>query len=407
MKQKLRANQRGFSLIEVVIAASMMSVFSLIAADLFYSQNKSINTLEARLEAVDMKKELEMFFQNVDNCTNSFRRQGNNVEYRPSGNNYTRTFDQIRIGSNDFISGGHITGYPKLEVSRMRFMDKGLDTEATSVTINGSTIPATLHYVDLEIVLNPKSNANMTYVKRVPLKIYTRNNNDRVVQCQNTPKAAFVTATMKRSMIAIQRHYCRNSIDPRYFRRNESLANCPDHNGDGEQDANGDGLCDAHANRDRRNWRAINPHPWSVSTHRNHEIWEKYFPNRRVSLAGPNLLSQNEGRCRAMPVMNDTGEPYRNIFVLQNASGRVVHPGDGTNQSEGIGCNAREGWKVLNCVRGNYGLSGDSDLSIKKVDGNDVCVTNDHYQPHQRYQDRGAWNIHQVTITATCYKLTD
>ncbi len=400
---KSNSNNAGFSILEVVIASSIMSVLGMALATTIFNQSKSIVSLESKLESIDVKRELENYLQNVSNCDKAFRKSNDIVKYNPTNSStYYKTVDELRIGGKAFIKKGKVTGYNKVSISRMRLITKNIPSVPTTIEVSGISTPATLHYVDFSIDLKNKVN-DLMYNKRVPMRIYTRNSDNKIMQCQNEPKASFITATMKRSMIAIQRKFCLNSVGDRYFKDNTSY--CPDHNGDGEQDSNGDGLCDAYANLDKMNWRALNRHPWSNATHKNNHIWQNYFPARKVAKVGPNLLNQQEGRCRAQAIKNDSGEAYKNIFKLYNKTGSFVMGGSG--QHEGIGCNANKGWRVLNCTIGNYGISGDSDLSIKRINGHDYCVTNDHMQPHERYIKGGAWSMAQVSITTTCYKLTD
>lgn len=405
------SNKLGFSLVEVMIAVGIMAILALGLTNLLSTQMKTVRRLEVKVDTMDLKREVDMFFKQSQNCVGSFVQGNSRVPFVTDGSDpsYNISFNRLLVGGRNYISGGQVASYPRLAVTDMKLRSKGVPSESSNILIGGVSTPVQSHFVDLEMYIQDVHNSIAVFLTKIPLKIYTDNSSNEVIQCISEPKTQILTASMKRTGFTIQRKYCLESVPNSYYEDNTST--CNDHNGDGLIDANEDGLCDAAVEASDANWKPLKAHPWTDSSNEKNLLWQQYFPVRNPDNgASVNLLSpQREGRCRAEAKYNDSAEPYSEIFVLHNAEGSFPYPASGSLRpvAEGIGCNESNGWRLLNCSIQNYGTNGDSDISVLRDGGNSYCVTNDHYQPHEKNEKGGVWNIKSVGVTASCFKVVD
>lgn len=68
-------NQKGFSLIQVMVAVGIMGGLSLVMAQMMENGNKQINYIDFKLSNIDLKKELTYYMSFAENCAQTLNSQ--------------------------------------------------------------------------------------------------------------------------------------------------------------------------------------------------------------------------------------------------------------------------------------------------------------------------------------------
>ncbi len=381
-KIKLLNSSLGFSFLETIVTMAIISIIALSMGQMLFSNSRTIANLEFLNEVREFDNEITFLLGNQSQCESAFINSGGSEATYTSG---TSNVSQTIVAGNLFFRLNETPrGFHKFSIASISFIDSGISpTRGRFINSRGQEINGHNHIVALEVRVNSLVDQHKVKVIRKPLKLFT-DNSDRIRTCNVRPNFERVRAMARRLMIGIVDHYCIERPAPQFYQANSCA------------DSNSDGLCD----HDRRLARI--PHPMSTMTPNTIAKWNNSFPSRNPGYWGPApVTTAQEGRCPVRIDFNETLEDPNNIFVLETST----VPYSSTVRSEGLGCNASNGWRIVGCTANGFRPIAGGDINQVQIRGNEVCITSRHTRPHLNRNSRNDWWAPDLDLTVICEKV--
>lgn len=126
----MRRNQSGMTLIQVMVAATVMSILGFYVSDLILSQTQMVVYLEDQLEKVEIDRNFESILKNHDSCQNTL--QGTQLSV---SSNTSQPVAGLRDGSGNFIYESNKES-GKLALGQMVVVNESVTTPASSGFVN-------------------------------------------------------------------------------------------------------------------------------------------------------------------------------------------------------------------------------------------------------------------------------
>lgn len=377
-------NQRGMTLIEVLIVSAIISFLAVTMGTMLTMQQNSLRNIENKSNFMTLSRDIDLVLQSQSMCISAFRQSANQplVYSPPAGVNapYSRAAPMIYAGTSSVIASvGVSQNNAGFNITRMQLQRVvGSPVENTNFTNpnNGTVTNVRRHLAELQIDAQRVGGtlAGQPLTKRSLIYLYVDSTNNQIVTCQQNSQVRLVRAMAIRSGLTAYGQSCLDVVSPNLYRANPGC------------DTNGDGFCESDSNL------VAEPHPMYADGTATDADWA----HRTTSVIG---ATGQEGRCPVIVLSNGSTELPANIFRIANADLTATPAGA---RLDGIGCSTLNGWYLSSCSTANNGI-GDSDAAVKTDAMGEYCVTNDFVQPHYRRLNL-VWGLIKTGVTVICTK---
>lgn len=330
------SKQNGFSLIEVIIASTVVSIISLTFAKMIYQQSNMIVAMENKMNKANMENDLRNIINTVSLCESAFKdNAANKTTYTPPANvntPYSKDLNSLYFGDQPAFSmnSAYGTGLRISGMSLSRQVSIPVNTFEHTL-LSGAAVNVSSHSAMLNVSAVEIGGPFAGRVKNItlPVNLFVNTGTNEIETCSSINKVNIARAVAERNGAALQDVGCET---------NPSLADYQDH-----------------------------------PDYMNLSVPASKFTYGQASDAG---TAAEYGRCPVNVLSNSTTEPNDAIFRL------IDFDFGGPFRRNGIGCNKANGWFISGCLISNDGIGGDSDVSTQIEADAEYCITNDFGQPH-------------------------
>ena len=138
---KTLSNKKGLSMIEVLLAMSMLALLGYFMADMIVSQQTSISSSESRLEGVEVFRQIHDLVASDDSCAKSFAGDSSaspaipalTLDINPSGGLTTTSFNVLRDkNGNPVFETTKTYGNGKIKITGFKIKNKTIPSAGGS-----------------------------------------------------------------------------------------------------------------------------------------------------------------------------------------------------------------------------------------------------------------------------------
>jgi|GEM_PF-4006154 len=155
----MKCSEKGFSLIEVIMAMTIMAVVSLGFLNMIEGQLQAIAYMEDKMEKVEIERQVRQFISNTANCSSNIKQKitaNNNTSYKIQA--LTPAPTALKPNPPAAFSTDEMIG--KLQIGQISFKNKDIAVPNSSgvitliVPINRQSDQGLTEYAPVEIELN-------------------------------------------------------------------------------------------------------------------------------------------------------------------------------------------------------------------------------------------------------------
>lgn len=373
-------SEQGFSLVEVIIAASIMAIIGLAGATMIINQMKHFKEMENKFSVMALQDEIKSVLGSKHFCDGAMRANASTLATYAPPTDITQAYEvdipQLYFGDSLLIEAGGIrSGLEVMSIKLIRKVGvpiKNFDytSEKTGITTNVNSHAATLA-VKLKYLAGVRQGQERE--NRQHVQILSTNAGNRIMSCEADQTVKLQRAIASREGAAVHYRDCLDPVPANYYQANSCA------------DSDSDGLCDSNTELAVRANRVFDNGLRPAS------FWQNVSS---TTVGTPASI----GRCPVTVVANTSNEEDNDIFLVRQFTSSLL-----PFQGDGLGCNTANGWYLTSCTRADWG-SGESDTTIYKNATGEYCHTNDFAQPHNTRYTNKAWALSSVKVTVICTK---